>query len=149
MDITQLKWTKNVKPANEEAWAYSQYGKDFLFKLAWRDNEKDANRLLRGDLVLLRQKGYVTHLVRVLDHKSERESWKGEFNIYRIVEVIWAIDWNNNQPFARAETLFDYTSVLKYEGGDVMELETLPTFQKRWDDLTAFQDRISTILNLA
>jgi len=145
MDLTQLKWTKNIRPTGDEPWAYSQYGKNFLFKLSWRTNEVNASRPQHGDLILLRQQGYVTHLVRVLDHKSEREPWKGEFNIYRIVEVVWAIHWASPQAFAKAETLFGYPGVLKYEGGDIMELVMLPTFQNRWGkDLSAFQERVKT-----
>lgn len=149
MDLAQLKWTKNIKPAGDERWAYSQYGKHALFKLAWKDNEVNAGKPQRGDLILLRQRGYATNLVRVLDHKPERELWQGEFNIYRIVEIVWVIDWTNPQHLAKAEILFDYASVLKYEGGDIMELVTLPTFQKRWGiDLTAFQERVKSTLNL-
>jgi hypothetical protein len=148
MDLTQLKWTKNIRPTGHEPWSYSQYGKDFLFKLSWKDNKVNASKPQRGDLILLRQQGYVTHLGRVLDHKPDREPWNGEFNIYRIVEVVWAIHWATPQAFAKAETLFDYTSVLKYEGGDIMELATLPTFQHRWGtDLSAFQERMKTMLS--
>lgn len=149
MDLAQLKWTKNIKPTGDEPWAYSRYGKDSLFKLAWKDNEVNASKPQRGDLILLRQQGYVTHLVRVLDHKPEREPRQGEFNIYRIVEVAWVIDWANPQALAKAEILFDYASVLKYEGGDIMELVTLPTFQNRWGiDIIAFHERVKTTLNL-
>jgi hypothetical protein len=151
MDLTQLKWTKNIKPADTDPWAYQQHGKDSLFKLAWKDSEVNASKPQRGDLILLRQKGYVTHLVRVLDHKPERDLlYIGDFDIYRIVEVVWVIDWAALQLFPKAETLFDYPGVLNYEGGAIMELVTLPTFQKRWNtDLSAFQERVKTTLNLA
>lgn len=59
-----------------------------LFKLAWKDDEGNANKPQRGDLLLIRQSGYVTYLVKILDYKSAREDWQGDFNIYRIVEVL-------------------------------------------------------------
>jgi hypothetical protein len=69
-----------------------------------------------------RQSGYVTHLVKILDYKSEREDWQGDFNIYRIVEVLWVIDWQDPPSSARADEVFGY-SVKAYQGGDVMFLE--------------------------
>lgn len=35
MNLERLQWTKNVRP--DEGWAYSQFKKSELFKLAWRD----------------------------------------------------------------------------------------------------------------
>jgi hypothetical protein len=52
-----------------------------LFKLAWKDDEGNANKPQRGDLILVRQSSYVTHLVEVLDYKAEREKWR-DFNIH-------------------------------------------------------------------
>ena len=42
-------------------------------------------------------------------------------------------------------------TVKSYQGGDVMFLETMPTFQQHWQDqgsLPAFQERDRTMLNL-
>jgi hypothetical protein len=54
MDLQGLRWTKNVR-RGDGAWAYSQFKVSDLFKLAWKDNEANANRLEKGDLILLRQ----------------------------------------------------------------------------------------------
>ena len=81
-----MKWTKNVKTKNEEPWAYQAFKVGNLFKLAWKDDEGNANKPQRGDLVLIRQSGYVTHLVEILDYKSERENWQGDFNIYPMLK---------------------------------------------------------------
>jgi hypothetical protein len=100
---------------------------------------------------LLRQDGYVTHLVEVLDYKPEREKWQGDFNIYRIVEILWIIDWNNLSNFVKSDEVFGY-SVKKYQGGDVMFLETMPTFQQHWQNkgaLSAFQAHVQDRLNLS
>jgi len=120
-----------------------------LFKFAWKDDEGNASKPQREDLILLRQGGYITHLVEVLDYKPEREKWQGDFNIYRIVEVLWVIDWNNPLDSARADAVFAYP--VRLQGGDVMFLENMPTFQQHWQNqggLSAFQEHARAMLNL-
>lgn len=149
MNLQNLKWTKNVRPQGEETWAYRPFKVGSLFKLAWKDDEGNASKPQREDLILLRQGGYVTHLVEVLDYKPEREKWQGDFNVYRIVEVLW-IAWGNLPDSTKADEIFGY-SVKNYQGGDVMFLETMPTFQQHWQDnggLKAFQTRVQKMLNL-
>lgn len=149
MNLERLKWTKNVKREDAE-WAYLNKVGD-LFKLAWRDNKADASKPLKRDLILLRQKGFVTHLVKVLDEQPEREDWEGDYNIYRIVEVLWAIDFANPPASAKADEVFGYSEVLSYRGGNVMELRTLPSFNQRWDNdggLAGFQSNIQSLLTL-
>lgn len=75
MKLSRLKWTKNVKDLGGQPWAYHQFDNGQLFKLAWRNNQENANKPERGDFILLRQRGFVSHLVRVLDHQAEREDW--------------------------------------------------------------------------
>jgi len=149
MNLQYLQWTKNVLPANN-GWAYSKFQVGELFKLAWKDDETNAKRPERNDLILLRQHGYVTHLVKVLNHRAEIEDWQGDYNIYRIVEVLWAIDCSNPPIAAKADAIFDYPEVLDYRGGNIMKLEELPTFAKRWDSgLSAFQAHVqSTLLDI-
>jgi hypothetical protein len=151
IDLQGLKWTKNVR-RGDDAWAYSQFKVSDLFKLAWKDDEANASKPEKGDLILLRQKGYVTHLVRVLDYKPEREVGKGDYNIYRIVEVLWTIDFGNPPVSAKADVMFGYSEVLDYRSGNVMELESLPIFRQRWDDngsLGGFQTYIQNLLALS
>ena len=153
MNLQRLQWTKNVKDSDE--WAYCEFKKGELFKLAWKDDEANANRLERYDLILLRQRGYVTHVVKVLNRQAERDDDPNVFNIYRIVEVVWALS-STNPPLSRstnpppslkADLIFGYPEVLAYMGGDVMKLEELPTFKKAWDDrggLLAFQQHVQS-----
>jgi len=151
MDLQRLRWTKNVK-RGDRAWAYSQFKAGDLFKLAWKDDEANASKLQKDDLILLRQKGYVTHLVKVLDYKFEREAWEGDYSIYRIVEILWIIDCNSPPPSTKADKVFSYPEVLDYRGGNVMELETLDTFKKRWDSdggLGAFQEHVRALFQLS
>jgi hypothetical protein len=128
MNSQSLQWTKNVRPA--EGWAYTLFKVADLFKLAWKDDEANANRPERYDLILLRQHGYVTHLVKVLNRQAERDDDPNVFNIYRIVEIVWSIDCSNPPASARAEVIFGYPEVQDYMGGDAMKLEDLPTFKK-------------------
>jgi len=117
MDLQALKWTKNVR-RNDGTWAYRKYKVSDPFQLEWKDDEVNANKPEKGSLILLRQQGYVTHLVKVLDCKAKR--------------------------------MFDYR--VRYQGGNVMELEKLPTFRQRWDDdggLGGFQTYIRNLLGLS
>ncbi len=147
INLERLLWTKNVKPTS--GWAYSEFKKGELFKLAWKDDEANANRPERYDLILLRQHGYVTHLVKVLNRQAEREDWLGDYNLYRIVEVLWTIDCSKPPHAAKADAIFDFPEVLDFMGGNAMELKELPTFKKAWEsrgELTAFQDHVKSRL---
>ena len=146
MDLQQLKWTKNVRPTGG-LYAYSQFKASELFKLTWKDDEDNANRPNRNDSILLRQYGYVTHLVKVLNRQAEMDEGHCDFNIYRIVEVLWTIDCDNPPVFSKADAIFTYPEVLDYQGGNAMKLDELPTFQKQWDikgGLFAFQKHIQS-----
>ena len=147
MDLKNLKWTKSVTPQyKNDIWAYFKFEDYELFKLSWKDNEKNAKKPEKDDLILLRQKGYVTHLVKVLDHEPKKDHWQGHFNIYRIVEVLWVIDWKNLSDLYQAEEVFGYDEVLHYQGGNVMELDNSQTFKKRWDSdggLNGFQNHVA------
>lgn len=146
MNLQHLRWTKNVKPAS--GWAYCEFKKGELFKLAWKDDKANASRPERYDLILLRQHGYVTHLVKVLNRQAEHDDDPNVFNIYRIVEVVWSIGGTNPPSSLKADLVFGYTEVLSYMGGDVMNLEELPTFTNRWDsELSAFQAHVQSRLS--
>jgi hypothetical protein len=143
INLERLQWTKNVR--DSDGWAYCEFKKGELFKLAWKDDEANANRLERYDLILLRQQGYVTHIVKVLNRQAERDDDPNVYNIYRIVEVVWAIGGTNPPLSAKAGLIFGYPEVLAYMGGDVMKLEELPTFKKAWEHqggLLAFQHHV-------
>lgn len=149
MNLQRLFWTKNIVPQGEEKWAYKQVRFSDEFHLSWKNNEVNANKPELGDLILLRQKGYVTHLIKVLDCELKYESWQGDFCIYRLVEVLWVIDWGALPNSDRAESIFSYP--VRYRSGNVMNLRTLPTFQKYWNEnggLNAFQRQVREMLNL-
>lgn len=148
MNLQDLKWTKNVK-RDDGDWAYKKFKASDLFKLAWKDDYANASKPKKDDLILLRQQGFVTHLVKILDYKPEHETGKGDWDIYRIAEVLWNIDFDIFPVSAKADTMFGYSQVLKYRGGDVMELAALPTFQEHWDNkggLKVFQAHVRNFL---
>lgn len=149
MDLQRLFWTKNIVPQGEEKWAYKQFVLSDKFNLNWKNNEVNANKAKLEDLILLRQKGYVTHLVKVFDDEFKHESWKGDFSIYRLVEVLWVINWDILSDSNRAQSIFSYP--VRYRSGNVMDLRTLPTFQKYWNEnggLGSFQRQVREMLDL-
>ncbi len=74
MDLSKLKWIKNVKhKGDDKLWAYDKCEKmpipeAKIFRLNWRDhsNKDNAKKPSKGDLMLLLQKAKVTHLVEFL-----------------------------------------------------------------------------------
>lgn len=72
-------------------------------------------------------------------------------DIHRIVEVLWTIDFGDPPVSAKADAMFDYSEVIDYRSGNVMELESLPTFKQHWDDggLGGFQTCIQNLLALS
>ncbi|BAT51289.1 hypothetical protein NOS3756_02120 [Nostoc sp. NIES-3756] len=148
MDITKLKWTKNVTPLyprREIEWAYNQERQ--TFKLHWRNknkqDEKNAKNPEEGDIILLRQRGKVTHLVKLLDNDFSREPPDSisEFNIYRDVEVVWITDnWCNPPSIDK----FFEPKIQFPRSGKVYRLENLKAYKQRWDKqgLSHFQQHV-------
>lgn len=127
-------------------WAYNEYKEGEVFNLHWKNGETNASKPQKEDLILLRQKSFVTHLIEVYDDKISPRTGQGEFDIYRSIEVLWVTDWNN--PPSAVE-VFGYPEVLKYQNGNVMKLETI-TF-KHWESIggfASFQNHVHSFLNL-
>ncbi|MBE9222392.1 hypothetical protein IQ215_06750 [Cyanobacterium stanieri LEGE 03274] len=156
MNLERLLWTKNVRPS-DGTWAYMNFNIGQLFKLGWKAtaNKKDyfnADQLERNDLILLRQHGYVSHLVKVLNRQAEYDDLTGDFIFYRIVEIVWKID-NIIPPSEnyKADKIFDFPEVLHFMGGNAMKLQDLPTFQEAWNHrggISAFQSHVESKLEL-
>lgn len=149
MDITKLIWTKNVTPlypAKKNDWAYSP--EEPPSKLHWRNknnqDEKNAGEQLKqGDIILLRQRGKVTHLVKLLDNNFSREQSDSinEFNIYRDVEIVWITDdWDNAPSLDQV-----FASKIKFpRGGKVCRIENLKAYKENWEKqgLAKFQQHV-------
>lgn len=129
MDISCLKWTKNVK-RNDEKWAYPhQEIKDNHFNLHWSpDSEFNANKAQEKDLIILRQKARVTHLVEVVSQQAEKDN-NAEGWFYRCVKVIWIANvWS--EPPHQAEV---FGCQLDLQGGNIMELKNIQALNNRWN----------------
>jgi hypothetical protein len=151
MDLTELKWTKNINhQGDDKYWAYQDIDHDLkIFGLHWKKEEYEENALKpkEGQLIILRQRSKITHIVKLLNNTLYKELYDTEFNIYRLVQVVWIADYWSVPP--EQDMIFGYHVHL--EGGKVMELQTLPTFKNHWDSrggLAGFQQHILKLLKL-
>jgi hypothetical protein len=95
MDLSQLKWLKNVRP--KQGWAYSQLTEmpipeAKIFRLHWRsqDDKVNAQYPLEGDLIALVQSARVTHIVEFLDNVvHSNENNENDWGVWRIVKATW------------------------------------------------------------
>lgn len=99
MDLSRLKWTKNIKPYH--GWAYKpERGKEVripmelpeakIFGLTWKNiYEENASKPEQGDLILLHQHAKVTHIAEFLDNKLYQNPSEPEWGIYRVVQAVW------------------------------------------------------------
>ncbi|MEH2196778.1 hypothetical protein [Nostoc sp.] len=96
MDLTQLKWTKNVNhQGDDKYWAYQNIDPDLnIFRLNWKTEQaENARKPEEGELILLRQRAKVTHIVKLLNNTLYEEPTDGEFGISRLVQVLWIADY--------------------------------------------------------
>jgi hypothetical protein len=148
MDLTKLKWTKNVNhQGNDKYWAYEDIDSDLkIFRLNWKiEQEENALKPDKNELILLRQRAKITHIVKLLDKNVSREPMDGEFAISRLVQIVWIADFSSVPP--EQDMVFGYH--VQLQGGKVMKLET-PTFNKHWGrrgGLVEFQKHILKFLN--
>lgn len=147
MDLTQLKWTKNVNhQGDDKYWAYQNIDPDLnTFQLNWKTEQaENAIKPQESELILLRQRGKVTHIVKLLNNTLDEEH--GEFGISRLVQVVWIADYPSLSP--EQDIVFGYHVHL--QGGKVMKLET-PTFNEHWGSqggLGEFQKHVLKALTL-
>ncbi|MBD0303758.1 MAG: hypothetical protein ICV85_16800 [Tolypothrix sp. T3-bin4] len=150
MDLTELKWTKNVNHLGDDKyWAYQNIDPDLnIFRLNWKTEQaENALKPEESELILLRQRGKVTHIVKLLNKTLYEDPADGEFGIYRLVQLVWIADYWSVPP--EQDMVFGYHVHL--EGGKVMKLETLPTFNQHWGSrggLVEFQKHVLKALKL-
>lgn len=151
MDLTELKWTKNINhQGDDKYWAYQDIDSGLrIFGLHWKKEEykENARKPKEGELIILRQRAKVTHIVKLLNNTLYKEPDDTEFSIYRLVQVIWMAEYWSVPP--HQDIIFGYHVHL--EGGKIMELETLPTFKNHWDSrggLAGFQKHLLKELKL-
>lgn len=153
MNLTQLKWTKNIKREDGE-WAYPRQDNIHLltdFKLHWKpDSYKNSTNAEKGDLAILRQKAKVTHIVKFIDNDQPKEDPEQDNNwIYRWVKVIWMPDTDNWDTLPHQNDVFDCS--LNLQGGKLTKLENIQNLTEKWDTkggITSFQQYIKQKFNL-
>jgi hypothetical protein len=105
IDLSKLKWLKNVKDPTPTTWAYDRLDEMLIpeariFHLHWHNQNHKANaqQPLNGDLVALVQQARVTHIVEMLDDMIHENTQK-EWSVYRKVKAIWmppkGVNWHN------------------------------------------------------
>ena len=160
IDFTRLKWTKNVN--NPDVWVYRH---DYIhypylvpeFDLHWK-TEQDANirKPQVGDLILLRQRTKVTHLVMPLDDQIREAPKSLTHKLIRRVQVLWMANEPLKTPDAQIwdnapsqNDVFGFDVHL--EGGSVMFLENIKALNETFKDqggVSAFQKRVAEKLGL-
>jgi hypothetical protein len=159
MDLSQLKWIKNVKHQEKDKnWAYDRayempIPEAKIFRLHWRSYEDKANaqKPCKGNLMLLIQKAKVTHIVEFLDNKVY-VNHQNEWDIYRIVQAVRmppeGIDWEK-LPHQSHVFGFDYL-VGDGKAHSLASANKMHQFHQHWDHkggLSAFQKHLDKILS--
>lgn len=100
LDLSKLKWTKNIKPDEKYAdWAYQpkrrtpiamELPEAGIFGLTWKNiYEENASKPEQGDLIILHQRAKVTHIAEFLDNKLYKNTSEPDWGIYRVVQAVW------------------------------------------------------------
>jgi hypothetical protein len=154
IDLTRLKWTKNVNHPEPDKWAYrhNEVHYPYLvpeFNLHWK-NGADANirKPQDGDIILLRQRTKITHLVMVLDDKIQNDPTNGNHQLFRRVQVLWM----PQEPWEKAPQQNDFFGFdIDLQGGKAMILDNITALTEEFKDkggINAFQDRVAEQLGL-
>lgn len=158
IDLSRLKWTKNVNHPDVWVYRHNEIHYPYLvpeFNLHWK-KEHGAGKLQEGDLILLRQRKKVTHLVKVLDDQIHDAKDNSDFSLTRRVQVLWiapeslntqdAEIWDN-APSQNDVFGFD----VKLQSGRAIELDHIGDLNEEFKDqggLAAFQKRVAEKLGL-
>ncbi|MEA5621729.1 hypothetical protein [Nostoc sp. UHCC 0251] len=122
-----------------------------IFTLSWKNSEHQdeisAKAPQEGELMILRQYGKVTHIVKMLNNQLYRDTNTGDqFNIYRLVQVVWMTDNWEHPP--KNDEVFDCTITFPPNGKSI-KLENIQAFQERWSkEGLAFQKHVQNVLNI-
>jgi transcriptional regulator with XRE-family HTH domain len=159
MDLSRLKWVKNVKPADNwpHYWALSpaeiaEYKQPILqangltiVPLGFK--HEGSERLATGDQMLLTQRAKITHIVEILDDQPYEDG--GWFNRY--VKIVW---WQPNRDWHEYPHRKDILGFdTKVRQGIPYELPSSfeKAFNDRWGEaggLQAFQNHLANQLAL-
>ncbi|WGV23801.1 hypothetical protein [Halotia branconii] len=149
IDLTGLKWSKNVNHQSRgKYWAYDFDSNSKIFLLNWKNTSKEnAYKPKEGELIILRQRARVTHIVKLLNNVLYDHGFNSEFSCCRLVQVIWIT--NNWDKLPTYEEIFGYPINFPPDG-KVMNLEKKEDFQLHWKQhkgLLGFQNHVQKELN--
>ncbi len=151
IDLKGLKWSKNVNhKGDDKTWAYDfcHDQNPIIFLLNWRTPYKEnACKPKEGELIILKQRARVTHIVKLLNNVLYDDGSNSEFSICRLVQVIWIT--NNWDKLPTYEEIFGYP--IKFPpDGKVTNLENKEDFKQHWEQhegLLGFQNHVQKELN--
>lgn len=85
-----LKWIKDITPPKElNAPAYSNEDEGNIFKLHWPSDYKNhIYKPVPNDLILLKQKKIITHVVCIIDNEVHIDGEKEKYKFYRNVRCL-------------------------------------------------------------
>ncbi|OUL21428.1 hypothetical protein BV378_26955 [Nostoc sp. RF31YmG] len=143
--MMQLQWTKNVNDQGG-GWAYEHIKLHTNFLLNWKtEQRKNAEKPQIKQLIILRQRSRVTHIVKLLDNILYQELTDTEYSICRLVEAVWITDDWHNPP--EEKQLFG-DKVKFPPNGRVIQLENLTYFKEHPERLKMFHNNVRETLNL-
>jgi hypothetical protein len=147
MNLNKLKWTKNVNHSDIE-WAYQDINLNSkIFYLHWTSDSCDnARKPQEEDLIIIRQRSKVTHIVEILNNAVYGEKSENPW-ISRLVKAIWMAEFWSEPP--NQDEIFGYK--INYPSGKAIYLENSNKFNQYWDNkggISAFQERIKRKLKL-
>ncbi len=163
MDLSKLKWTKNIRPDKECAnWAFEpkrrtrlamELPEASIFGLTWKNiHENNARKPEQGDLILLHQHAKVTHIAEFLDSKLYNNISEPDWGIYRVVRALWT------PPSGKAwaalphqDEMFGFdVFIMDGFAHNLDEPGKMPKFHQHWNSkggLVAFQKHLATELD--
>ena len=163
MDLSKLKWTKNIRPDKKCAdWAFKPERKALLpmelpeasiFGLTWKNiHENNARKPEQGDLILLHQHAKVTHIAEFLDSKLYNNIDNSDWGIYRVVRAVWTPplgkDWAT---LPHHDEMFGFdVFIMDGFAHNLDEPGRMPKFHQHWNDrggLEGFQKHLATELD--
>jgi hypothetical protein len=162
VDLSRLKWTKNIRPDEKYAdWAYEperglQLAMELpevkLFCLTWKNiYEENASKPQQRDLILLHQYAKVTHIAEFLDNNLYNNTSEPEWGIYRVVQAVWTpptgVDWAT---LPHQDLLFGFhVFIMDGLAHNLDAPSEMSKFHEHWSSkggLSAFQNHLVTKL---
>ena len=155
IDLTRLKWTKNINHPDSTKWAHTHSEVHYSslvpeLNLHWKKgSEANIEKPKTGDIILLRQRTRVTHLVMILDEViGNNLNPDDPYPLFRHVQVLWLAKepWDN-APYQ--DDVFGFDINLRH--GKAVQLDHIEALTEEFKELgglKAFQNRVVEKLGL-